>query len=92
MSDNKSTPARTSMTSLILPCAALALTAAAMAAGAPARLARLHLNPSALVAGLEFDASIRYEPVVSTEQGGFRLVGARRVLDQLATRHLIALR
>ncbi len=92
MSDNTSAPVRTSKISLLLPCAALVLTVAAMAAGAPALLARHSRTPAALLSALEFDASIRYEPVVSTEPGDFRLIAARRVLDQLASRQLIAFR
>ncbi len=92
MSDNASAPVRTSKASLLLPCVSLALTVAAMAVGAPAMLARSVHRPAALLSALEFDASIRYEPVVSIEQGDFRLIAARRVLDQLVSRQLIAFR
>lgn len=88
MNDNKSAPVRGSKASLLIPCVSLALTVAAMGIGAPAMLARYAHRPSAL----EFDATIRYEPVVSTEHGDFRLIAARRLLDQLASRQLIAFR
>ncbi|MDP3542114.1 MAG: hypothetical protein Q8T11_06540 [Elusimicrobiota bacterium] len=88
MSDNTSAPVRSSKASLLIPCVSLALTVAAMAIGGPAALARYAHRPSAL----EFDASIRYEPVVSIEQGDFRLIAARRVLDQLVSPRLIAFR
>lgn len=92
MSDNTSAPVRTSKISLLLPLASLVLTVAAMAAGAPVLLARHTPPPAALLSALEFDASIRYEPVVSTEPGDFRLIAARRVLDHLASSQLIAFR
>lgn len=92
MSDDTNAPVRTSKASLLIPCVSLALTVAAMAIGAPAMLARTAHRPAALQSVLEFDASIRYEPVVSTEQGDFRLIAARRVLDQLVSPRLIAFR
>lgn len=92
MSDNTSAPARSSKISLLLPLASLVLTVAAMAAGAPTLLARHSRPPAALLSALEFDASIRYEPAVSTEPGDFRLIAAHRVLDELASRQLIAFR
>lgn len=92
MSDNTITPVRAPKSSLLLPCAALMLTVAAMAVGAPAMLARSAHRPAAALAALEFDSSIRYEPVISTERGDFRLIAAGRVLDQLVSRQLIAFR
>lgn len=92
MSDNTITPVRTSKASLLIPCVTLALTVAAMAIGAPAMLARSAHRPAALLTALEFDASIRYEPALSAEPGEFRLIAARRVLDQLVSPRLIAFR
>jgi hypothetical protein len=90
MSDNLPAPITRSKFSLWLPYVSLALTAAAFGLGAPARLARLNLRPAALLAGLEFDASIRYEPFVSPDQPGVKFVAARRALDGLMSRQLIA--
>lgn len=78
--------------SILLPCFSLALTVAAFAAGAPAKLARLNLRPAALLANLEFDASIRYEPAASSGQADVRMVASRRMLDEVLSRQLIALR
>ena len=75
--------------SLLLPAVTLALTLGAFLAGAPAKLARLG-RPAPVLAALEFDSSIRYEPVISAELAGFELVGAKRVLDGLVNRQLIA--
>jgi len=77
--------------SLLLPAVTLALTVGAFLAGAPVKMARL-AHPPAPVAALEFDSSIRYEPAISSELGGFHLVGAKRVLDELVSEHLLALK
>jgi hypothetical protein len=92
MSEKPAAPAKSSNISLWLPYASLALTLAAFGLGAPARVARLHLRPAALIAGLELDASIRYEPVVFSNPSGVRLVAAHRVLDELMSRQLVAFR
>lgn len=92
MSDDTNAPVRTSKASLLIPCVTLALTVAAMAIGAPARIARLSSPPAAVLAALEFDPSIRYEPVVYADLSDHRLVAAHRLLDQLTSRQLIAFR
>lgn len=92
MSDNQAGRNTSIIASLILPCVCLVITVAAFGLGAPVKLARLTHRPAVLLTGLEFDASIRYEPIVFTDQADFRLVGARRVLDALVNRHLIAFR
>lgn len=92
MSENQPAPLTRSKASLWLPCVSLALTVAAFGLGAPARLARFNLRPAALLAGLEFDASIRYEPAVSADPADARMVASRRVLDTLLSRQFIALR
>jgi len=73
----------------ILPGLCLALTVAAFSLGAPVKLARLS-GPAPIVAGLEYDASIRYEPVVASDLSSLELVAAKRVLDQLVHGQLIA--
>lgn len=92
MSDNLPAPITISKASILLPCVSLALTLAAFALGAPARLAHLNLRPTPLFAGLEFDSSIRYEPVVSSDQADVRMVASRRVLDTLLSHQFLALR
>ncbi len=90
MSENQSAPRTITPISLLLPCVSLVLTLAAFGFGAPARIARLNLRPTVLLAGLEFDSSIRYEPVASADQSDVRMVASRRVLDSLLSRQLIA--
>jgi len=90
MSDNTPAPVKTSISSLWLPLASLALTVAAFGLNAPARIARLDIGRAAQAAVLEFDASIRYEPVVFATPAGDRLVAAHRVLDDVLSRHLVA--
>ncbi|MEQ1918013.1 MAG: hypothetical protein ABL955_02355 [Elusimicrobiota bacterium] len=92
MSDNQPAPRATSKISLLLPCVSLVLTLAAFGLDAPAWLAQHTPRPAALLAGLEFDESIRYEPALSADQSDVRLVGARRVLDSILSRQLIAFR
>lgn len=92
MSDNTPRPVTTSKPSLWLPLVSLALTVAAFGLRAPAKIARLDISRAARVAVLEFDASIRYEPVVFAGPSGDRLVSAHRVLDEVVSRHLVALR
>ena len=90
MSENRPAPITSSKISLLLPCVSLVLTLSAFGLDAPAWLAHHTPRPVALLAGLEFDASIRYEPAISAEQADVRLVGARRVLDSILSRQLIA--
>ena len=90
MSDNQPARSMSILVPLILPCVCLVITLAAFGLGAPVKLAHLTQRPAILLTGLEFDASIRYEPLVFTDQADFRLVGARRVLDALVNRQLIA--
>ena len=92
MSDNLPAPITSSKISIWLPCVSLALTLVAYGLDAPARLAHLNLRPTTLIAGLEFDESIRYEPALSMERTDYRLVSAQRVLDTLLSQQLIALR
>lgn len=92
MSDNTTAPVKFSKASLWLPYASLALTLAAFGLRVPARVARLDLRHAARVAVLEFDASIRYEPAVFAGPSGDKLVAAHRVLDEVMSRHLVALR
>ena len=92
MSDNRPAPITSSKISLLLPCVSLVLTLAAFGLDAPAWLAHHTSRPVALLAGLEFDESIRYEPAISAEQADVRLVAARRVLDSILSRQLIAFR
>jgi hypothetical protein len=75
--------------SFILPGLCLALTLAAFAIGAPAKLASLG-RPAPVLAALEFDSSIRYEPVVSADLSAFELVAAKRVLDGLVSKQFLA--
>lgn len=92
MSDNTPRPVTSILSSLWLPCVSLALTVAALGLRAPQRLARLDLGRTARAAALEFDSTIRYEPVVFAGPTGDRLVAAHRVLDEVLGRHLVALR
>ncbi|MBI2386799.1 MAG: hypothetical protein HYV14_12390 [Elusimicrobia bacterium] len=92
MSDNPTGPITSPKSSLWLPLVSLALTVAAFGLRAPQRVARLDIGRAARVAVLEFDASIRYEPVVFAGQSGDRLIAAHRVLDEVVSRHLVALR
>ena len=92
MSENRSVSRTRTVVSLVLPCMSLALTLGAFFAGAPAKLAHFTSRPPAMLTGLEFDAGIRYEPFLSTDPSGLRLVAATRVLDNLLNRHLIAFR
>jgi len=92
MSDNTPRPVTDSNPSLWLPLVSLALTVAAFGLRVPERVARLDISRAARVAVLEFDASIRYEPVVFAGPSGDRLVAAHRVLDEVMSRHLVALR
>lgn len=92
MSDNTRGPITSSKASLLIPLVSLALTVAAFGLRAPQRLARVDLGQAARVAVLEFDATIRYEPVVFAGPSGDRLVAAHRVLDEVVSRHLVALR
>lgn len=78
------------LASFILPGLCLALTLAAFSLGAPSKLARFVHAPAIAVASLEFDASIRYEPVFSAGLSDLELVAAKRVLDQLVHGQLIA--
>ena len=91
MSENQPAPRTISKISLLLPLVSLALTLGAFGFGAPARIARLNLRPTVLLAGLEFDSSIRYEPS-SSDQSDVRMVASRRVLDSLLSRQLIAIK
>ncbi len=75
---------------LVLPCLSLTLTLAAFCLGAPVKLARIVHGPTPVLAGLEFDATIRYEPAVSVDLSDFQLIGAKRVLDGLVSGHLVA--
>jgi hypothetical protein len=88
MSDNKTAPATSSKASILLPCLSLALTVAAFGLGAPARLARLNLHQSAL----ELDTTIHYEPALSSARADVKAFDARRVLDELLSRPLVALK
>jgi hypothetical protein len=92
MSDNLPAPIMSSKASAWLPCVSLALTVAAFGLGAPARLARLNLRPSAHAAGLEFDSTIHYEPVIATERAAVLPAGALRGLHELLSHQLIALK
>lgn len=92
MSDNLPAPIMSSKASVWLPCVSLALTVAAFGLGAPARLAHLNLRPAAHSASLEFDPTIHYEPVISTEQAAAIPTGALRGLHQLLSNQLIALK
>ena len=87
MSEHR-TPRGAGIIALILPGVSLALTLGAFCVGAPERLA--HHGRAPLLAGPEFDATIRYEPGVMADMSGYRLVGARRVLDHLVSGQLIA--
>jgi len=90
MSEHQTPRSAVRIASLILPCASLALTLSAFCLGAPAKLARLAHGPMPVLSSLEFDATIRYEPVVAADLSDYRLVGARRVLDHLVSGQLIA--
>lgn len=92
MNENRPPRVAGSLASLTLPCLSLALTLVAFSLGAPVKLARLVRSPTPILAGLELDATIRYEPVVSAELGGFNLVGAKRVLDGLVNEQLFAVK
>lgn len=75
MSDNQPFRSNTRhLAFLMIPCLSLALTLAAYCFGAPVKLARVVHGATPALAGLEFDASIRYEPAVSVEPSDPQLV------------------